>query len=228
MRHTLLLAVLTLAVPSVSHAQLQLGGRLGYAAAMGNALEHARTGEKIGMKDYSLKSQVPLQLDVGFKVSPEISLGGYLGYGFGQVDDAYLQKAFGRQICGADAGDGKIACTGSAWRIGVQGFYTFATANAPLVPWIGLSLGRESATAEAKDSTGGVTVKLTGYELGLQLGGDYRVADGFVFGPYVGLSFGKFSDAEITVTGSSSTSQSIDKTAWHQWLGFGLRGMFTL
>lgn len=230
MSRLLLLAVAAFAVPSVSHAQvrLQVGGRLGFAKATGDALEHARTGEKIGMKDYSLSSQVPVQLDVGAQVSPEISLGGYLGYGFGQVDDAFLERSFGRRICGADYGDGTIDCTGSAWRVGVQGLYTFAGTASSLVPWIGLSLGRESASVEAKDRTGGVTVKLTGYELGLQLGGNYRVSDVFVVGPYAGLSFGKYDDAELTITGAGSQSMSIDKKAWHQWFGFGIRGSFTL
>lgn len=226
MSRLLLLAVAAFAVPSVSLAQarLQVGARLGYSVSRGNAFESE--GERVPMKEASLGAQVPLQLDVGAKLSPELAVGGYVSYGFGKVDGEYLGG-----VCGLETTAGTMKCTGNAWRLGAQGTYTFAGASSSLVPWIGLNLGYESTTAEAKNSAVSVRVSLTGWEAGLQLGGDYRVSESFAFGPYVGVHLGRFGDAELSLKApgqSQSGSESIDEKAWHQWFGFGVRGLFTL
>lgn len=224
MRKLLVVALVAISAPSVSRAQLEVGARVGYAAALGNAV--ASSGEKTGMKDYSLAGQIPLQLDVVGHLTRELSVGGYLGYGFGRVDDAYMEEAAGGvRICSL------IECTGSAWRAGVQGFYRFVDAGTAFLPWLGLSAGYESATTKASGRGVSMEVTLTGYELGLQAGGDFRVSDGFAVGPYVGLTFGQFNRAKLSATingQSASDSGSIDEKAWHEWLSFGLRGTFTL
>ena len=98
-------------------------------------------------------------------------------------------------------------------------------------------MGRASASAGSADSLKGaaggekVETSFTGYELNLQVGGDYAVNSQFSFGPYVMLSIAQFRNFKQTATpgtGLSNESGSITDKAVHEWLGFGVRGKFDL
>ena len=99
MRKLLFAGLVALLVPTASHAQFQLGLRVGYAPAMGDAAKDAK------MSDVSLSSQIPLQLDANYKLDKDFAVGVYFSYGFGQVDN----KAFG-DACGVSG----IDCSGSS------------------------------------------------------------------------------------------------------------------
>jgi hypothetical protein len=199
MRKLLMLAALL--VPMASQAQFSLGLRVGYAPAMGDAAKDAP------MKDL-VKSQIPLQLDALYKVTPDIAVGGYFSYGFAQLNSDFSD------FCDASGVD----CSASNMRLGLQGRYTFNSLKSPLVPWAGLGFGYEWSTI--KGSAGGVSADATttGFEfVNLQLGGDYKVNEKFSFGPYAQFSVGQYSKIE----GEDITDKGI-----HQWLGFGLAGKF--
>jgi hypothetical protein len=222
MRKLLVLAALL--VPMASQAQFSLGLRVGYAPAMGDAAKDSK------MKEFALKSQIPLQLDALYKVSKDIAVGAYFAYGFGQTDDALFAPLVGVNICDQDFGDGKVECSGSSIRFGAQGVYTFNQLKSPLVPWAGLSLGYEMVSAEAKDNVDSLTLDLNGFDLGLQLGGDYAVTEKFAIGPYLTFNIGQYQNAEFKNTDDPTDNQdgSIDDKALHQWFGFGIRGKFDL
>ncbi len=218
MRKSLILmgALAALLVPTASRAQVQLGLRLGYAPAMGDAAKDAK------MKDFAIKSQVPIQLDAMYAVNRDIAVGGYFSYGFGQVDGGAFEGAC--DISGVD-------CSGSNMRVGIQGFYTFNQVKSALVPWAGVGFGWEQT--KVKLSGGGATADLTasGWELlNLQLGGDYKVSDQFSFGPYVMFSLAQYGTAKLTnnVDPSFNMSGSIDEKAMHEFVAFGVRGKFDL
>ena len=213
MRKLLFAGLVALLVPTASHAQFQLGLRVGYAPAMGDAAKDAK------MSDISLSSQIPLQLDASYKFDKDFAAGLYLSYGFGQVDN----KAFG-DACGVSG----IDCSGSSFRVGAQGNYTFNQATGPFVPWAGLFAGYESVTT--KLSGGGATgsIDLTGYELGLQVGGDYKVNEQFSVGPYLTYSFGQYQNVEGKFNGTTVASGSISDKAMHSWLSLGVMGKFNL
>lgn len=219
MRKLLLLAVaMAFFVPAVSHAQVMLGARLGYSAAMGDAFKDPTTGQAAKMSD-GVKSQVPIQIDAAFKLSKELALGAYLSYGFGQVGGAAKDEC---SVFGQD-------CSAHDWRFGIQALYTFTQVSPPFVPWAGVGLGYEWATLE---QTGGgqpdASLTLKGWEfLNLQLGGDYVVNPQFAVGPYIMFSIAQYSDAEAE-SGGVKVSASIDKKAVHEWFGFGVRGRFDL
>jgi hypothetical protein len=203
MRKLIMAALVALLVPTASHAQFQLGLRLGFAPAMGDAAKDAP------LKDL-VKSQIPLQLDALYKVTPDIAVGGYFSYGFGQLNSDFSD------ICDA-AG---ISCSASNVRLGLQGTYTFNQLKAAMVPWAGVGFGYEWNTI--KGSAGGASADVTssGFEfLNLQLGGDFKVNEQFAIGPYAQLSVGQYSNVE---------GNSIPEKGMHQWLGFGLRGKFDL
>jgi outer membrane protein W len=219
MRKLLLLALaMTPFVPEASRAQVMLGARLGYSAAMGDAFKEANTGQAVKMSD-GIKSQIPIQIDAAYKLSKEFALGAYLAYGFGQVGGAAKDEC---SLSGQ-------SCSAHDWRFGIQALYTFTQVSPPFVPWAGVGLGYEWGTY--KQTGGGQpdsSLTLKGWEfLNLQLGGDYVVNPQLAVGPYVMFSIAQYSDAEVE-SGGVSVSGSIDKKAVHEWFGFGVRGRFDL
>ena len=218
MRKLLFAGLVALLVPTASHAQFQLGLRVGYAPAMGDAAKDTK------MSDISLSSQIPLQLDASYKFDKDFAAGLYLSYGFGQVDNKAFSQLAGFQVCGVNG----IDCSGSSFRVGAQGNYTFNQVTGPFVPWAGLFAGYESVTT--KLSGGGATgsIDLTGYELGLQVGGDYKVNEQFSVGPYLTYSFGQYQNVEGKFNGTTVASGSISDKAMHSWLSLGVMGKFNL
>jgi hypothetical protein len=205
MRKLLLIAALL--VPVASQAKVQLGLRLGFAPAIGDAAKDVK------MKEFTNKSQIPIQLDALYKVNKDIGVGAYFSYGVGQVDYA-----------GCDAAD----CSGSVMRFGVQGHYTVNQLKLPLVPWAGVGFGYEIAKDTIDDAGGKLETTLSGFEfLNLQVGGDYAVNEKFAVGPYLQFSVGQYSKAKFE-SGGASVDRDITDKAMHEWFGFGLRGKFDL
>ena len=197
-----------LALPAQAGAQVSLGLRLGWAAAMGDA-------EKGGKLSDGVKSQIPIQLDATYQLTPSFSLGGYASYGFGQLGGEF------DQLC--DAAD----CSARVVRLGVQGIYSFAPMG-QLRPFAGVGAGYEwgSLTAEAGGQEASVSYR--GFELlNLTAGADYLVSPQLAIGPYVGFSVGRYSDTSVD-TGTMEISSEIDQKAMHEWLQFGIRGRFDL
>lgn len=220
MRRLLVLGGIVVAVllPTPSRAQLTLGARVGFAPAMGDAFKNATTGEASKMSD-GIKSQIPFQLDVAYRFTKELALGGYLAYGFGQVGGLF------KDDCDANGQD----CSAHDTRVGIQAFYTFSTVSPRFVPWAGLGFGYEWGTAEG---TGGglpdEKMTLKGWEfVNLQVGGDYMLTPQLGIGPYVMFSVAQYSKGEFESEGVSLEAD-IEKKAVHEWLGFGVRGKFDL
>jgi hypothetical protein len=210
MRKLLMLAVLL--VPMASQAQVQLGLRVGYAPAMGDAADGVK------MKDFTNKSQIPIQLDALYKVTPDIGVGAYFSYGFGQVDYA---------LCDV----GGVDCSGNVMRFGLQGHYTFNQVKAALVPWAGIGFGYEIAKDKAELGDDKLETTVQGFEfLNLQVGGDYRVTEKFAVGPYLQFSIAQYSDVEVTDSSdpTGNFDGDIPNKGIHEWFGFGLRGKFDL
>ena len=114
MRKRVMLAVLSaMAVPAASQAQQwQLGVRLGYAPAMGNAYESKLDGTAAKMSD-GVKAMIPIQLDAGYRITPELTLGAYFSYGFAQLGGS------AKDTCDQNGLD----CSASDYRLGVQATY---------------------------------------------------------------------------------------------------------
>ncbi len=194
-RSAILLAISAFLAPAPSLAQVIVGARLGGAVAIGDV------GGLLPMRDWT-EGQVPVQLDVLYRVSPRVAVGGYLSWGFGLPGDA----------C-----DG-LDCSATVARLGAQATYAFT--GGAFVPWLGANIGYEWNTVE----DGSLEGTFTGFELlGLQGGGDYRVNERFGFGPYVTFSIAQYDDVEL----GGVEGPILDKKM-HGWLGLGLRGTFDL
>ena len=194
---------------SASAKKFQLGLRLGYAVPSGKidgdstVLGESHPGTKLSDL---VTGQVPIWLDVGYMVTPNVLLGVYGQYGFGSLKDCP---------------DG-VSCSAHDLRIGVQAQYHF-TPFESVDPWLGAGFGYESLALSA--SGGGRTFvdgSITGWEfLNLQGGVDFQVANAITIGPFLSFSLDQFTSAK-----SNGNSDDIDPTALHEWITFGAKGTF--
>lgn len=193
-------AVLLSSAPAFAHAApdpergLSLGGRIGFAIPAGDIVSGSALNEDIS-------GAIPLQLDLVYRISRNVGIGGYVSYAFGITKNC----------------PSGVSCSASSTRLGVQGIYLF-DASPTTRPWVGLGLGYE--WLEMKVGTGGFTasVKPAGFEfLNLQGGVDFLVSPRFWLGPYALVTIAQYSDLPTGVTASKST---------HEWIVLGAKASF--
>ncbi len=239
-RFMLVAMLAAVALPTASHAQFQLGLRLGYAPAMGDAYKFKNTGDptlegtSAKMSD-GVSSQWPMQVEGAFRITPQIAAGGYLSYGFGSGGPAFATAFAGTDFCDLSGSGVSVDCSSSTFRLGVQGTYTFTTVSPRFAPWAGLALGWEWLSAKADVSGPGVSgtfeENLNGFEFALQGGCEWKLGSLFWLGPYAQYSIGQYSGGKIKMSGFGSTPASIDfsdaaDTTFHEWFNIGVRGTF--
>lgn len=180
-----------------SGSGLSVGLRSGYGIAMGDAFKDAKMSDGI-------KGQIPIWLDLGYKINPNIYVGGYFSYGIGMINK---DKACGGGSCGANI-----------MRFGIDAHYHIMP-EATFDPWVGLGVGYEIAK-----TTGDVEASLKGLEfVNIQAGGDYKVAPNFGIGPWLSFSMAQYSKVE-----AGGQSADITDKAMHQWLMIGIRGVYDI
>lgn len=191
--------------PTLASAQLSLGARLGYGLAMGEAVENGDLSDGI-------KAQIPLQLDVGYRLTPAFTLGGYFSAGIGLAGDEF------QEICDQDGVD----CSLRVYRLGLQAEYAFKGAS--MSPWIGAGIGYEWAKIKAEAGSEELEMTFKGFEfLNLQGGVDWKVGSKFLVGPFAMLSIGQYSKGS-----QDGEDMDIEDKGVHEWLQFGVRGRFDL
>jgi hypothetical protein len=205
MRKLTALAALLVAValPSAASAQIFLGARLGYAVPWGDAM-------KDWAVDESIKSQIPVTIDLGLKLGKALSFGAYAAYGFAQPSE-------GRQD---DCDVSNSTCSAASLRVGAQVSLHAANTGATEL-WGGVGFGYEELRTE--DSKGLIPeLTFKGYDATLQGGLDFLVSPSLRIGPFVSATVGRFSKTETTA------EVDIANKELHGWLQAGLRGFFTL
>jgi hypothetical protein len=186
----------------------QMALRTGYALPAGNA-----TGEESGEMSELSAGQVPLIVELGGKVVPNLFLGGYLslaaGPAGGQADD----------FCD----DGDYDCYVSGLRAGLEGHFQLAP-HGNLNPWIGYGFGYESLTLTLVNE-GSRT--LSGPEYARVMAGlDFRLGRSFGLGPFLDVSLGKYTRYRDDLPGEDTTDGDIPRTGIHEWVSFGARFVF--
>ncbi|MBX3182933.1 MAG: hypothetical protein KIT72_17930 [Polyangiaceae bacterium] len=160
--------------------------------------------------------QVPLTVGLGFKLSPHLYLGGYIGGARGSLGSD--QRT--RRACRHGGG-----CRATAAELGAQLSYSFSPA-ARWNPWISYGLGWEqviqSLSTDASDFRGYVEETTTqGFTLAkLGVGIDHRARVGI--GPFAEAAVGQYY-ANKTLLGDGTLTKEIDKTALHVWITLGAR-----
>jgi hypothetical protein len=196
-----ILAAVALSVPAVSSAQLSVGLRAGYARPVGD-LEKG-----LDQEDF-ITRQVPIQLDIDYRLLLGFTVGVYGSYGFAKAG----QTGTGCDLAGIDCQ------TATIYRVGAQATFTLPF---PLVkPWLGAGVGYEWAKVTRE---GARNIGARGPEkLNLQLGID---ADLFHFrvGPFVTWTLGEYRRSSVLNDGDAV---NIVNTANHSYVYYGLRIRF--
>jgi hypothetical protein len=201
----------------------EAGLRLGYGLPLGDVSE----GEPLSD---GISGHVPLWLDLGYRVTPQLFLGGYGQYGFGSLSGD-LETTCDNLEDQAEASGGSGSCSIAVIRLGLQGHYRF-TPERESSGWLGLGLGYEwmpiTIEAEAQGSRAEATITASGFEFfNLQFGWDFDLAPQFRLGPFVTFSMAQFDSADATCSGGlTCPTPDFDNRAMHQWLFFGARGVF--
>jgi hypothetical protein len=193
--------------------------RGGYAIALGKA-----TGPGGDLND-AVAGQVPLILDVGVRVLPNMFIGVFGQYGFGIL---------GGQLSESCDQSSEVSCDATDVRVGLEGHYHFQPGE-QLDPWIGFGLGYEWLTLSVEGGGLALTTRLSGFEyFNLQGGLDIVLAPHFRVGPFLGISLDEYASQSVECSGPSdfqcqagvAQSGSVPSKALHEWLMFGVRATF--
>ncbi|HEY4187104.1 MAG TPA: hypothetical protein VGP07_18655 [Polyangia bacterium] len=188
---------------------IEVGLRTGYGIPLGHTGRTANdtTDDKLSG---SIKGEIPLWLDLGYRIDPQIYVGLSFQYAFGLIPSG---------VC--DAG---VSCSVSDLRLDANFIYHLA-ARQSVDPWLGIGVGYEwlslKASAQGQESNGTAGA----FEFAnLQAGADFEVAPGFALGPFVSFSLGEYQS--ISFSGVTSGSMDVVSKSLHEWLLFGVRGAF--
>jgi hypothetical protein len=180
----------------------QMDVRTGVSVPLGNAQQGGK------MSDLA-SNQVPILMDIGGKVIPELFLGGYFGLGFG--------GAAGQTKNYCDVND--FTCVAVSLHLGIEAQYQIIPAGR-VDPWLGYGFGFESVAVSQGNNSD--DVGYAGFEFArIMAGVDFRVNRVFGVGPFFDLAMGQYS----TIS-QGSVSQDITASATHEWLTFGARFVF--
>jgi hypothetical protein len=200
---------------------LALGLRLGYALPMGKLAEPTASAMNAGTGgDLSdvVSGMIPIWLDVGYRLNPNVFIGGFFQYGFGIVNK--------------DKNPNCDSCSAHDIAFGADVHYHITPA-ASFDPWVGAGIGYEilglkSSTSVPLVGNVDISTSVSGLQfLTLQAGGDFKATPDFAVGPFVNFALGQYSSASATVN-SMERSDDIQSKALHEWLTIGARGQFNL
>jgi PEGA domain len=190
------------APPAPSPVHFEASLRVGFGLPLGSVSENLGS-----VSNYS-SFTIPVQLDLGIRISGVIFLGAYFSYGFAGSTDA------------ATCGSG-FNCSPSTLRFGGE-IHWHPLGNAPVDPWIGLGSGYEKMSISVSGDTTG-TFDVSGWEFGnLQLGLDFAIGSVVKIGPWVSFSIGQYSSGSIS-GGGNFTGADIQNKTIHEWLMGGVR-----
>ncbi len=190
--------------------------RTGYMKPLGKAA--AATG---GDMSDSFSGQVQFLFDIGGKISKNVFVGGYLGFGLGATSGQLAA------MC-----SGGVSCYTHSLRGGAEVQYHFAPGG-PYNFWVGYGLGVEDSGYKASSSDGSLDASLEGFEFAhLMAGLDFRLSKGIGIGPTVAFTAAQYwtvtfdHGTSTPISGSiahQSTSASIANQSIHEWFFLGAR-----
>ena len=159
---------------------------------------------KDGKLSDGVSGAIPLQLDLGYMVTPNI-----IGRPVRVVRHRHAHFE-AKDLCDA----AKVDCSASRIGVGLQGQYHLSPGQS-LDPWFGLGFGLEMLDQKAGDTKSGVS----GFEfVNIMAGADFAATESIAVGPFVNFSVGQYSKT----TGDDGAD--IKDKAMHQWLTLGIKG----
>ncbi|HEV8247905.1 MAG TPA: hypothetical protein VGP93_19155 [Polyangiaceae bacterium] len=217
---TLTLGVARKGVAQEETTGFELGFRVAYGIPLGKLENGTGTASDSQLND-GISGQIPLWLDLGYRATPELMIGGYFSYGFGLIGSEF-----------SDNCDHIDSCTVRDLRLGADLQYHLQPQES-VDPWLGAGFGYEWLTFSFSDSGTDLSATVRGWEfVSFQAGFDFPSGPTGGIGPFVAFSLGQYDRTSVACDGScnglSDDSQEIDDKALHQWLFLGVRGTFVL
>jgi len=211
-------------------SRLEIGVRTGYGIPIGRA-----TGDADAKLNDFIAGQIPIWVDVGARINGHVAFGLYYSYGFGLLGSR-LREACDLLEVSVTGEPVDVSCYARSHRIGFQLGYHF-TPSRDLDPWIATGIGHEFfdftlSTLSGPESTTS-TIDADGMEyVNFQAGLDYRVAEHFLAGPFLGITVSEYGEFTRSCHGDcgieGSTPEDVRNGSTHAWLFLGLRGVLLL
>jgi hypothetical protein len=222
-------AVTVLSTGSAAFAQqaapsggaIELGARFGFGIPFGNEGQAAGDTADNKLSD-DLSAALPLWLDAGYRINPNLYVGLFFQYAFGFINND-------RQPACSQAG---VSCSASDMRLGANVHYHFSPGQ-PFDPWFGLGVGYEwlnlGVNTSAPLATASGTATAGAFEFAnFQLGGDFMASPTFKCGPFASFSLGQYQSISVSGSNVMSMNMPIETKALHEWLLFGFKGAFDI
>jgi hypothetical protein len=195
---------------------IEAGLRTGYALGLGNMYEGGAMSDGIG-------SAVPLWVDAGYRfANPNLFVGAYFQYGIG----------FAAGVEAKNCSTSHASCSFNILRYGIQAQYHILP-TATFDPWVGLGIGLENANSYANAGGQEQDGHAHGVEFViLQAGADYHVLPALGVGPFVSLGFSQYGGYSTQIGSQTSSvtygSGGAPPPSLHEWLTFGVRGVYDI
>jgi hypothetical protein len=191
---------------------VSLGLRTGYALPMGDS-----TGGGNAALGDSISGMVPIWIDAGYKLNPNMYIGADFQYGIAFVNTGKITAC-------SQSG---VSCSANDVMFGANFHYHFMP-DQTIDPWAGIGVGYEILNFSESVMGQSAGVGLNGFQfLNLQVGGDFKAMPNLGVGPFLMFSLGQFSNCS-TSGPNAGGSCTINQTAMHEWLTFGIRGVYDI
>jgi hypothetical protein len=195
----------------------QMAFRFGVAFPIGEA-----TDEPSDSLSARYAWQVPIAIEAGVKVVPNVFVGGYFSYAFGAEGSDPLVEA----LCDDNDGnlENDIDCDASTLRLGLEVQYHFSPGE-KMNAWIGYGAGYEVSDQTLTDRQQGYTERtiVSGFTAAKLDGGLDLRSKVVGAGPYIEAAIGQFTSTTTEIGSTETWSGDIPDAAWHAWLAVGFR-----
>jgi outer membrane protein W len=221
------MAVSSTALADGSSGAVEVGLRTGYAIPLGAAVGGGQNGS--ANLDKAISGAVPIWIDAGYRLNPNLYIGAYFQYGIGFVasNAAFFSSGGTTATCGQNG----LSCSTNDLKFGIDAHYHLMPGNT-IDPYGGIGIGYEILNFSFSDGGQNGSQSFNGFEfLNLQVGADYKVMPDLGVGPFVMLSFDQYSNCGYggaLATAAGGSSCSIAQKAVHEWFTIGVRGAYDI
>lgn len=179
----------------------------------GAAVPFGTISASTSMSD-ALGPQIPVLVDVGTKLTPNIFVGAFLGAAYGGTAGALTKTC----------NNYGIECNGFWFRGGLLAEYNFHP-DRTVNPWVGYGIGYEIGGTNGTYGRNKITNTVRGIEFAHLLAGlDFRLQEWFGIGPFVDAAFGLYDVAKTQVnSGGYILTSAPEDRSLHLWLLLGVR-----
>ena len=196
---------------------IEVGLRTGYSLPLGS-VQGGVNGQPSQALGDALSGMLPIWVDAGYRLNPNMMVGAFFQYGIGFVNTS---KATG---CSQNG----VSCSANDLMFGAQ-FHYHLMPDQTIDPWAGIGIGYEILSASASAGGQSAGSSYSGFQfVNVQVGGDYKVMPNLGVGPFVMFSLGEFSGCSFSGGLAGGASCSIPSSALHEWLTFGIRGAYDI